>query len=88
LVQHWPHRETYVASATCPLCQSVINYDALEDTLIAKLIELGATQMVWPADSELERQYYWPVFTTRDLFEWHEALQRDGWLERLVAGSN
>lgn len=76
------------ASATysfqCPDCRLITTKEAGE-RVFGALSAAGCEIVMWSLPAELHEQKVGPPITHDDLLAFHDALEDDGWMEKLVA---
>jgi len=68
----------------CPVCKLAVSKSA-DPKIVDLLVSSGVRLSVWHLPAELAESREGPAITYDDLLDFHYAIQKDGWLERLVA---
>lgn len=72
----------------CPRCDMAVVKEA-EPRVVDLLLASGVTLTTWSIPAELrEPRSTGPSFTHDDLLDFHEQLEGDGWLQRLLDGAD
>jgi len=68
----------------CPACELAVSKPA-DSKIVDLLVSSGVRLAVWHLPAELNEYHDGPPISYDDLLEFHYAIQRDGWFERLVS---
>jgi hypothetical protein len=68
----------------CPSCRMAVSKQA-EPKIVDLLVSSGVRLSVWHLPAELGEAHYGEAISYDDLLEFHYAIQRPGWFERLVS---
>ncbi|HVM67722.1 MAG TPA: hypothetical protein VMU14_22805 [Acidimicrobiales bacterium] len=68
----------------CPSCRMAVSKQA-ESKIVDLLVSSGVRLSVWHLPAELAEPHYGEAISYDDLLEFHYAIQRPGWFERLVS---
>jgi hypothetical protein len=68
----------------CPSCRMAVSKQA-EPKIVDLLVSSGVRLSVWHLPAELSEPHYGDAISYDDLLEFHYAIQRPGWFERLVS---
>src|SRR5579862_5356413 len=68
----------------CPSCRMAVSKQA-EARIVDLLVSSGVRLSVWHVPAELSEAHYGEPISYDDLLEFHYAIQRPGWFERLVS---
>lgn len=69
----------------CPECATAVLHDA-SSAICALLVSVGVDEEVWHLPAELDEAHPGPAFSHDDLLDFHLLLERDDWMNGLVAG--
>lgn len=68
----------------CPACELAVSKPA-DPKIVDLLVSSGVRLSVWHLPAELAERHDGPPITYDDLLDFHYAIQKEGWFERLVA---
>jgi hypothetical protein len=68
----------------CPACRMAVSKQA-EAKIVDLLVSSGVRLSVWHPPAELAEAHDGDAISYDDLLEFHYAIQRPGWFERLVS---
>jgi hypothetical protein len=71
----------------CPDCLLAVSKLA-DAKIVDLLVSSGVRLVVWHLPAELDEPRSGPPITYDDLLEFHDAIQEDGWLERLASSED
>jgi predicted RNA-binding Zn-ribbon protein involved in translation (DUF1610 family) len=72
-------------SFLCPTCRLIVNKPA-EQRVVELLASAGVRVVNWDLPAELAEPKSGPPISYDDLLAFHFELDRDGWLESVIAG--
>jgi predicted RNA-binding Zn-ribbon protein involved in translation (DUF1610 family) len=72
-------------SFLCPTCRLIVNKPA-EQRVVELLASAGVRVVNWDLPGELSEPKLGPPINYDDLLVFHFELERDGWLESVIAG--
>jgi hypothetical protein len=68
----------------CPACELAVSKPA-DPKIVDLLVSSGVRLSVWHLPAELSEVHEGAPITYDDLLDFHYAIQKEGWFERLVA---